>query len=83
MPSFVLYFFRGENMNVNELLDKLFEVKEKRRFKFYELAKMFHVDIKTIQRWRKKESVPRQVYIPMIEKLVESEEKYSEQFKKE
>ena len=70
-------------MEVNELINKLSEVKNKRRFKIRDYAKMFHVDPKTIQRWLNGESIPRQVYIPMIEKLVESEEKFSEQFKKE
>ena len=70
-------------MDINNLINKLSELKNKRRFKIHELAKMFHVDKKTIGRWLNKESIPRQVYIPMIEKLVESEDKFSEQFKKE
>ena len=70
-------------MDIDKLIDKLSEIKNKRRFKVFELAKMFQVDPKTIQRWLNGESIPRQVYLPMIEKLVESEEKYSEQFTKE
>ena len=70
-------------MDIDELIDKLSKIKNKRRFKVFELAKMFRVDVKTIQRWLNKESVPRQVYIPMIKKFIESEEKFSDQFKKE
>ena len=70
-------------MDINELINKLSEMKNKRRFKVHEYAKMFRVDPKTIQRWLNRESIPRQVYLPMIEKLVEKEEEYSGQFKKE
>ena len=66
---------------IRKIVDDLIELKDRRRFPLTELAKMFHVDERTIRRWINKESVPQPVYVPMIEKLIEIDKEKSKNYK--
>lgn len=61
--------------DVKKSVKDLFELQERLRYPIGELAEMFHVDTRTIRRWKKMESLPRPVYVPMINKLLEVEKK--------
>ena len=66
---------------IRQIVDDLIELKDRRRFPLSELAKMFHVDKRTIKRWFDKENIPLPVYIPMIEKLIEISKEKSKNYK--
>lgn len=57
--------------DVKRTVDELFELKKRLRYPTKELAKMFHVSVRTIQKWGNRTHLPQPVYIPMIKKLVE------------
>ena len=66
---------------IRQIVDDLIELKDRRRFPLSELAKMFHVDERTIRRWVNKESVPQPVYVPMIQKLIEIDKEKAKNYK--
>ena len=69
-------------MNATEkLINKLFEIAHHKKYTIKELAEMFQVEPKTITRWKQRKHLPRQVYIPMIEKFIQLEGQYKEQYK--
>jgi len=54
-----------------QIIKELFKLREKLRFPLKELAKMFSVNLKTLYRWKNGESIPNEVYLPMIRKFIE------------
>lgn len=62
--------------SIKKSVKELFELQERlkhtvNRLTFRDLSKMFNVSERTIRRWKKEENLPIEVYIPMINKLVE------------
>jgi len=60
---------------IKQSVKELFELQKRLRYPIKELAEMLRVDEKTIRRWKSMESLPNQVYVPMINKLLEVEKK--------
>jgi hypothetical protein len=57
-----------------QLVKELFELIDRLHLKYPEVARMLRVRaVKTLYRWKNGENLPQMVYIPMIEKLIETE----------
>jgi len=75
-------FERYVQHEIEAIINKLFEIANHKNYTIKELAEMFHVEPKTITRWKKRKHLPRQVYVPMIKKFIQLEEQYKVEFQK-
>jgi len=72
----MLSFLQMKNIEeIKQTIKELFEVRKRIKFPYKELAKMFYVDSKTLYRWENGESIPNNVYLPMIRKFIEISKK--------